>query len=43
MPADIVWKPIEIRNVVDYPKTPDDYARLQEKEPYQGIKVEWSG
>jgi acetyl esterase/lipase len=40
MPADIVWKPIEIRNVVDYPKTADDYARLQEKEPYQAIKVE---
>jgi len=40
MPADIVWKPIEIRNVVDYPKTVDDYARLQEKEPYHGIKVE---
>jgi triacylglycerol lipase len=40
MPADIVWKPIEIRNVVDFPKTADDYARLQEKEPYQGVKVE---
>jgi acetyl esterase/lipase len=40
MPADIVRKPIEIRNVVDYPKTADDYARLQEKKPYQGIKVE---
>jgi acetyl esterase/lipase len=33
--------PIEmIRDVVDYPKTEDDYATLQEKEPYQGIKVE---
>ncbi len=40
MLADIVWKPIEIRNVVDFPKTADDYARLQEKEPYRGIKVE---
>jgi acetyl esterase/lipase len=40
MPADIAWKPIEIRNVVDFPKTADDYATLQEKEPYQGIKVE---
>src|SRR4051812_2022420 len=34
MPADIVWKPIEIRNVVDFPKTADLYATLQEKEPY---------
>jgi hypothetical protein len=40
MPADLVWKPIEIRNVVVFPKTADDYATLQEKEPYQGIKVE---
>jgi acetyl esterase/lipase len=40
MPADIVWKPIEIiRNVVGY-KTADDYATLQEKVPYQGIRVE---
>jgi len=27
-------------NVVDFPKTADLYATLQEKEPYQGIKVE---
>jgi hypothetical protein len=40
MPADIVWKPIEIRSVVDFPKTADLYATLQEKEPYQGIKVQ---
>jgi acetyl esterase/lipase len=40
MSADIVWKPIEIRNVVDFPKTTDLYVALQEKEPYQGIKVE---
>ena len=40
MPADLVWRPIEIRDVVDFPKTADEYARLQEKEPYQGIKVE---
>ena len=40
IPADIVWKPIEIRNVVDVPKTADLYATLQEKEPYQGIEVE---
>jgi acetyl esterase/lipase len=40
MPADFVWRSIEIRNVVDFPKTADDYAKLQEKEPYRGIKVE---
>src|SRR6516162_821705 len=40
MPSDSVWKPIEIRNVVDFPKTARDYARLQEKEPYHGVKVE---
>jgi acetyl esterase/lipase len=40
MPAVLVWRPIEIRNVVVFLKTADDYARLQEKEPYQGIKVE---
>lgn len=40
MPADIVWKPIEIRNVVDFLRTADLYATLQEREPYLGIKVE---
>jgi triacylglycerol lipase len=40
MPADILWKPIETRNVVVFPETADDYAKRQEKEPYQGIKVE---
>ena len=40
MPADIVRKPIKIRNVVDFPTTADDYATRQEKEPYRGIKVE---
>jgi acetyl esterase/lipase len=39
-PADIVRKPIEIRDVVDFPKTADGYAAEQEKEPHQGIKVE---
>ena len=29
MPADLVWKPIEIRNVVVFPKTADDYATLR--------------
>lgn len=40
MAADVDWKPIEIRNVIEFPKTQDEYATLQEKEPYQGIKVE---
>jgi acetyl esterase/lipase len=40
MPAYLVWKPSEIRDVVDLPLTADDYAMLQEKEPYRGIKVE---
>ena len=33
-------KRIEIRNAAAFPRTADEYARLQEKEPYQGIKVE---
>ncbi|MGA2999449.1 alpha/beta hydrolase [Bradyrhizobium sp.] len=40
MSADVIRKPTEIRNVVDYPKTEDEYAPMQEKEPYRGIKVE---
>ena len=40
MPADNVRKTIEVGNVVDFYKTADDYAKLQEKEPYQGIKIE---
>ena len=40
MAADVDWKPIEIRNAIEFPKTQDEYATLQEKEPYQGIKVE---
>jgi acetyl esterase/lipase len=40
MRADAVWKPIEIRDVVGFPKTADEYVAMQEKEPYQGIKVE---
>jgi acetyl esterase/lipase len=37
-PADIVRKPIKMRHI-DYPKTADEYATLQEKEPYRGITV----
>ena len=38
--ADIVRKPIEIRNIEEFPKTADGYATEQEEEPYRGIKVE---
>ena len=40
MPEDIAWKLIEIGRVVDPAKTAEIYAPLQQKEPYQGVKVE---
>ena len=40
MPDDIAWKLIEIGRVVDPPKTAPLYVPLQEKEPYQGVKIE---
>ena len=40
MPEDIAWKLIEIGRVVDPPKTAALYEPLQQKEPYQGVKVE---
>jgi acetyl esterase/lipase len=40
MPEDISWKLIEIGRVVDPAKTADLYAPLQQKEPYQGVKIE---
>src|SRR5689334_21700480 len=40
MPDDISWKLIEIGRAIDPPKTAALYAPLQEKEPYQGVKVE---
>ena len=40
MPEDIAWKLLELGRVIDPPKTVELYAPLQEKEPYQGIKVE---
>jgi len=40
MPGDIAWKLIELGAVIDPPKTAALYAPLQEKEPYQGVKVE---
>ena len=40
MPEDIAWKLLEIGRVIDVPKTAALYAPLQQKEPYQGVKVE---
>jgi acetyl esterase/lipase len=40
MPEDIAWKLVEIGRVIDPPKTAALYAPLQQKEPYQGVKVE---
>src|SRR5947209_2455028 len=40
MPEEIAWKLLEIGRVVDPAKTAELYAPLQQKEPYQGVKVE---
>jgi acetyl esterase/lipase len=40
MPAEIAAKLQELGRVVDASKTGELYAPLQEKEPYQGVKVE---
>jgi acetyl esterase/lipase len=40
MPVDIAAKLQEIGRVVDPPKTAPLYVPLQEKEPYQGVKIE---
>src|SRR5215468_12554107 len=40
MPEDIAWKLIEIGRVVDSAKTAEINAPLQQKEPYQSVKVE---
>ena len=40
MPDDIAWKLIEMGRTVDTPKTAALYAPLQQKEPYQSVKVE---
>jgi triacylglycerol lipase len=40
MPEEIAWKLLELGRVIDPPKTAAIYAPLQEKEPYQGVKVE---
>jgi triacylglycerol lipase len=40
MSEDIAWRLVEIGPVVDFQNTAEIYASLQEKEPYQGVKVE---
>jgi triacylglycerol lipase len=40
MPEDIAWKLLELGRVIDPPKTAPLYAPLQEKEPYQSVKIE---
>jgi triacylglycerol lipase len=40
MPEEIAWRLLEIGHVVELPKTAALYAPLQQKEPYQGVKVE---
>ena len=39
MPSEIEWKLAELGSVVNPPETAKLYAALQEKEPYQGVKV----
>jgi len=40
MPVDIEWKLLELGPVVDLHNSAELYAPLQEKEPYQGVRVE---
>ena len=40
MSEDLAWKLLELGRVVDPAKTAELYAPLQQKEPYQGVKVE---
>jgi triacylglycerol lipase len=41
MSEDLVWKLLELGRVVDPAKTPRRCSRrLQQKEPYQGVKTE---
>jgi acetyl esterase/lipase len=39
MPDDIAWKLIELGRAIDPPRTAAIYAPLQEKEPYQHVKI----
>jgi acetyl esterase/lipase len=40
MPEDLAWKLLEIGRVIDPPKTAALFAPMQQKEPYQDVKVE---
>ncbi|WP_248114366.1 alpha/beta hydrolase [Bradyrhizobium sp. 2S1] len=40
MPEDLAWKLLELGRVVEMPKTAALYAPLQQREPYQGVRVE---
>jgi acetyl esterase/lipase len=40
MPEDLAWKLLELGRVIDPPKTAALYAPIQEKEPYQGVRIE---
>jgi acetyl esterase/lipase len=40
MSEDLAWKLLELGRIIDPPKTAALYAPMQEKEPYQGVKVE---
>jgi acetyl esterase/lipase len=40
MPDEIAWKLIELGRAIDPPRTAAIYAPLQEKEPYQGVKIQ---
>src|SRR5947199_6596235 len=40
MPEDLAGKLLELGRVIDPPKTAALYAPMQQKEPYQGVKVE---
>jgi triacylglycerol lipase len=39
MPAEIAARLSELGRVIDPPKTAALYATLQEKEPYQGVRI----
>jgi len=40
VPAEIAAKLLELGRVIDPPKTAELYAPLQQKEPYQGVRIE---
>jgi hypothetical protein len=36
----LAWKLLELGHVLESPKTAALYAPMQEKEPYQGVRIE---